>query len=217
MIRVNLLPVKQARRRSQARVQLLLFTGVIIVEVAILATAYFIINDQLAEQREAVQDLRATVQELEQDAADVDELRRQAQEYQAQLQVLSNLEARRIGPVRMLDELQAMVSPPRDQEDRVAQLRRDWNVEWDTRRLWIDQFSEDETGFTLDGHAGNPDDVAEFLHRMNTAVYFNNVELDFVERQTSGGDGGQELVRFHLFGELSYTGFDDGAQSGEDS
>jgi type IV pilus assembly protein PilN len=214
MIRVNLLPIKQARRRSQGRVQLLLFAGVVVVEVAILATAFFIINDQLEDQQERVQELRATVSELEQDAADVEQLQQQAQVYIGQLQVLSDLEARRIGPVRMLDEMQAMLSAPRDQEDRVAQLRRDWNVEWDTRRLWVDRFSEDESGFVLDGHAGNADDVAEFLHRMNTAVYFNNVELDYVTRQSRDD---QDLVQFHLFGELSYTGFDDGRSSADDS
>lgn len=214
MIRVNLLPIKQARRRSQGRVQLLLFAGVIVVEVAILATAFFIISDQLEEQEERVSDLRATVSELEEDAADVEELEEQAQVYQGQLQVLSDLEAKRIGPVRMLDEMQAMLSPPRDQEDRVAQLRRDWNVDWDTRRLWVDEFAEDEEGFTLDGHAGNADDVAEFLHRLNTAVYFEDVELDYVSRTD---DEDTEMVEYHLFGQLSYTGFDESQAGSDDS
>lgn len=214
MIRVNLLPIKKARRRSQGRIQLLLFAGVIVIELAILAAAYFIVNDELSEQEEQVGDLQTVVAELEEDAADVEELQAQAQVYESQLMVLSELEAKRIGPVQMLDEMQAMLSPPRNEEDRVAQLRRDWNVEWDTRRLWVEAFSEGEEGFSLDGYAGNADDVAEFLHRLTTAIYFDGVELDYVERTS---EDGADLVSFHIFGNLSYTGFGDDTASDDDS
>ena len=105
----------------------------------------------------------------------------------------------------MLDEIQAMLSPYRNEEDRVNQLRRDWNVDWDTRRLWVQDFSEAEGEFSLNGFAGTADDVAEFLQRMTTAYHFDNVQLDVVERMGRERDS---LVRFRIYGELSYTGFD---------
>lgn len=213
MIRVNLLPIRKARRRSQGRMQLILFGGVIAILVAILAVVHLYYHDQLSQWQEEVEEAEATISELEEETAGIEDLEREAQELSAQLEALNELEARRVGPVQMLDELQAMLSPPRDEEDRVAQLRRDWNVEWDTRRLWISDFQEGDGSFRLNGYAGNADDVAEFLQRMTTAVYFDNVELDYIDRE--GGDVG--LVSFHLRGELSYTGFDDRADGGDDS
>ncbi len=213
MIRVNLLPVRKARRRSQGRMQLILFGGVLLILMAILAVVHLYYHDQLNQWQDEVSDAEATIAELEEETAGIEELEREARQLSAQLEALNELEARRVGPVQMLDELQAMLSPPRDEEARVAQMRRDWNVEWDTRRLWIDSFEEGDGGFTLDGYAGNADDVAEFLQRMTTAVYFGNVELDYIDRQ--GGDA--ELVSFHLRGELDYTGFDERADADDDS
>lgn len=215
MIRVNLLPIKQARRRSQARMQLLLFAGLIVVQVIVLFAAYAIVNEEREEKRAQVEELRSEVRAIEQEVAGAEQLEAEAAALAEQLRVLSELEARRIGPVRMLDEVQAMLSPPRDEEDRVNQLRRDWNVEWDTRRLWVESFEEGEGTFTLSGFAGNPDDVAEFLQRMTTAFYFDDVQLDFVER-TRQRDSAQ-LVQFRIFGDLSYTGFDGRSGGSDDS
>lgn len=205
MIRVNLLPVRKARRRSQGRMQLILFGGVIVILVAILTVIHLYYNDQLTQWQDRVDESQSVIDGLEEETAGIEDLEREAEMLASQLAVLNDLEARRVGPVQMLDELQAMLSPPRDEEDRVAQLRRDWNVEWDTRRLWIESFSETGDEFTLNGYAGNADDVAEFLQRMTTAVYFNEVELDFIDRQ----GGSHNLVSFRLYGELSYTGFGD--------
>ena len=215
MIRVNLLPIKQARRRSQARMQLLLFGGLIAVLLVVLFAMYSIVNEELEEKRAQVADLRAEVSAIQNEVSGAEQLEAEAATLAEQLRVLSDLEARRIGPVRMLDEIQAMLSPPRNEEDRVNQLRRDWNVEWDTRRLWIERFDEGDGRFTLNGFAGNADDVAEFLQRMTTAFYFDDVQLDFVER-TRQRDGAQ-LVQFRLFGNLSYTGFDGQGGGSDDS
>ncbi len=205
MIRVNLLPIKQARRRSQGRVQIILFVGLIVIELVILFAIYAVVNEQLSEKQTEVAALEQEVQGLERDVAGAEQLEAQVQQLNEQLAVLSELEARRIGPVRMLDEIQAMLSPYRNEEDRVNQLRRDWNVDWDTRRLWVQDFSEAEGEFSLNGFAGTADDVAEFLQRMTTAYHFDNVQLDVVERMGRERDS---LVRFRIYGELSYTGFD---------
>lgn len=204
MIRINLLPIKQARRRSQGRVQLILFAGLILLEVAVLFAAYALVNEKLEEQKKVVAALEADVKAIESEVAGAEQLEAEAAQLAEQLGVLSRLEARRSGPVRMLDEIQAILSPPRNAEERVSQLRRDWNVEWDSRRLWVERFSEKEGTFELTGFAGNADDVAEFLQRMTTAAHFDDVQLDFVARSGRG----QDLVQFRIYGDLSYTGFD---------
>lgn len=207
MIRVNLLPVRKSRRRSEGRLQLLLFVGVIVLELALLTAAYLWVNDRLSNHQEQVDTLQTKVEELEEETEHVDRARDRLKELDEQLGAIRELEQRRIGPVQMLDELQAMVSEPRDEEDRIRQMERGWTVDWNPHRVWIDSFQEDgDGGFTLDGHAGDGDDVAEFLARMNTAVYFRDVELDYIQRESGAAS---ELVSFHLYGELDYTGFDE--------
>lgn len=209
MIRVNLLPVRKSRRRSQGRTQLFLFAGVIIIEVAMLAVVFVWMNDQLSERQDDVERLDEIVSGLEDDQQALENLRAKSAGLQQQLEAIQQLDEQRIGPVQMLDELQAMLSPV-DDETRIGTYHEDWNVDWDPRRLWIDSFVEgDEGNFSLDGSASSGDDVAEFLARINTSTYFDRVELDYVQRQS----GDQDLVSFELYGNLDYTGFDDGDES----
>lgn len=209
MIRVNLLPIKQARRRSAGRTQLLLFAGLLIAELAILFVFFLVESEKLSTRESEVTGLEREVAAIESEVADARTLEEEAKALDAQLAVLNNLEAQRIGPVRMLDEVQAMLSPPRNEEERVAQLRQDWNVEWDTRRLWIESFTEGEGMFSMEGMAGSADDVAEFLQRMTTARHFSNVQLEYVETVGAGrgAAGGVRMVKFRIFGELSYIGY----------
>ena len=205
MIRVNLLPVRKSRRRSQGRTQLFLFAGVILIQVGMLAIIFVWMNDQLAENKEEVERLEEMVSELEEDQEDLEYLEAQREDLEQQLGAIQQLDDQRIGPVQMLDALQAMLSPIED-EARIGEHHEDWNVDWEPRRLWLENFIEhDESRFSLDGRAGDGDDVAEFLARISTSEYFDNVELDHVTRE--GGD--QELVSFELDGDLDYTGFDD--------
>lgn len=214
MIRVNLLPIKQARRRSQGRVQLLVFAVMLLIQVVVLFAIYSIVNDERQEKSEQVQTLTREKDAIEGEVAGAEQLEAEAEQLRAQLRVLNELEARRIGPVRMLDEIQAMLSPPRNEEDRVNQLRRDWNVEWDTRRLWVESFEEGEGTFSLEGYAGNADDVAEFLQRMTTALYFDDVQLDFVERSRNDT---ADLVQYRIYGQLNYIGFQGRGTGSDDS
>lgn len=213
MIRINLLPIKQARRRSQGRVQLILFAALVILEVAVLFGAYALENEKLEEKKKVVAALEADVKAIEGEVSGAEKLEAEAAQLAEQLGVLTRLEARRSGPVRMLDEIQAILSPPRNAEERVNQLRRDWNVEWDSRRLWVEKFSEKDGSFDLTGFASNADDVAEFLQRMTTAYHFNDVQLDFVARSGRSGD----LVQFRIYGKLSYLGFEDRDDGEKDS
>lgn len=219
MIRVNLLPIKQARRRSAGRSQLVVFAVLLFLLVATMGILYMTRADELGRLQETEARFRAEVAAAEKEVADVRSIEADAERLASQLKVLTDLEESRIGPVKMLDELQAMLSPPRNEEDRFAQLQRDWNVEWDTRRLWVQDFSENNRKFDLQGFAGNADDVAEFLQRLTTAKHFGNVQLDIVETTGGGGRGAPagaaRMVRFRLTGDVSYVGF--GAESDADA
>ena len=212
MIRVNLLPVRKSRRRSQGRTQLILFTGVIVLEIALLVAAYAWMSDQLSERQADFADLEDDVQMLEQQAEGLEEHKERSRELDRQLRAIQSLDEQRIGPVQMLDELQAMLSPI-DDDSRVERHDDNWNIDWEPRRLWIESFTEHEDNrFHLEGRAANGDDVAEFLARMNTATYFNDVQLDYIQRD-SGDDG---LVSFEFDGDLDYTGFDDASADADE-
>jgi type IV pilus assembly protein PilN len=204
MIRVNLLPIKQARRRSAGRTQLGVFAALLLAEALVLGFLYYADATELEKLQQRVVQSQAEIAKAKAEVKDAQELRKEADRLTQQLNVLAELEKRRSGPVKVLDELQIMLSPPRNEEARFAQLQRNWNVEWDTRRLWIESFGETDGKFKMEGAAVNADDVAEFLQRLSTADHFDGVTLDFVK--TRGVKDGSQVVDFKVMGNVHYGG-----------
>ena len=204
MIRVNLLPIKKARRRSAARTQLIIFALLIVAEIGVFVVWHMAESGRLEDLEQEVSRNQREVKEAEKAVKSAKVLEQKAKDLEQQVEILEQLEKKRTGPVRVLDEVQAMLSPPRNEEDRHAQSRKNWNVEWDTRRLWLGNFSEQNGQFELTGSAVNADDVAEFLERLTSAKHFYDVQLDFV-RASGKNRTETRLVEFRVTGKLSYT------------
>jgi Tfp pilus assembly protein PilN len=98
--------------------------------------------------------------------------------------------------------MQMMLSLPRNDLERLTQVKKGWNSQWDPGRLWFTSFQEQEGEFSLVGGGRTNDDVAEFLQRMSTSVYFDKVKLGPVEKQ---GGTQFEFVTFELSGIISYS------------
>lgn len=214
MIRVNLLPVRKARRRSRGLVQLLLFFGVIVFQVILLTATYFYFAVDRDDLRSDVAEYEAEVEKLKEDTDELERLQTQAEELQRQYEVLSSLEAKRVGPVPMLDELQEMLTPAVGPVEEDIVERREWgDPSWDPQRVWLESFNEEEGGrFTMDGYAADTDDFAQFLQRLTNATYFRNVDYDHIEHL-----GDDELVGFHVYGDYDYGGFEGGDDDEQDS
>ena len=211
MIRINLLPVRDSDRVAQGRVQLLIFGGILLFEVLALGMIYFSTVAQEEDLQKEVNNSSMDVDRMKKEVQDADNLKKEAETLQKQLDVLADLKKNRSGPVRVLDELQAIMSPPRNAEDRFAQLQKNWNAEWDTRRLWITDLVEGkDKSFEIKGGAANADDVAEFMQRLSTAEHFYEIQLDEVKAAATKDSKmkNREIryVTFRLIGKLSYLG-----------
>lgn len=209
MIRVNLLPIKQARKRSAGRAQLIIFATLLLVEILVLGFLYFTKADELEKSQASVAQHHAEVNKAKADVSDHARLEEEAAVLAEQLAVLDGLEKGASGPVRLFDELQGILSAPRNEEDRFAQMQRKWLVEWDTRRLWLEKFTDKEKKVELEGFAANADDVAEFLQRLTTARHFTDVQLDYVQAvsDSRGSRASKEttrLVQFRITANITY-------------
>lgn len=215
MIRINLLPIKKARRRSEGRAQLILFAAVVAVLCAVMALIYFNATSELDRLRDEVAKNQREVAEAEKELESTKVLEAKQAEQQKQVDILKELEQKRTGPVRLLDEVQAILSPPRNEAERHARARMDWNVEWDTRRLWLESWGEQGGEFQMSGMALNADDVAEFLERLHSAEFFEEITLSFVKAVSRSSDS-VDLVDFSLSGKLSYDSLDEDEDASAD-
>jgi len=214
MIRVNLLPIKEARRRKSGRIQLLIFTIVLVIEVAILVFLHMAQQGKLDEVSEKVQQAQREIEQLEKDVEEAKDYEQKAKKLRQKLSVLDEIQRKSVGPVHVLDELLTILSRPENVEQRYNQRKKDWNVEWNPRHVWIDKLTESDGSFEMAGKAVDADDVAEFLHRLETATHFQNVQLDFV-RPTQSSEAG-EVVEFRITGDIQYRKPEDKTDGDED-
>jgi type IV pilus assembly protein PilN len=146
--------------------------------------------------------LTADVARLKKEMGDYDQIRAQREELLRQRKTIQSLDAGRTGPVFLLRELSEILStgkgPTFDRVTYEETLRRDpnagFNSNWETKRVWLESYVEEQQKLKLRGSAKSNEDVAEFLKRLNSSVYFKDVYLDATAQATKG------LVKYVNFG-----------------
>ena len=183
MIKINLLPVKAAKRREQGQRQLL--AGIIVFSATLVAIIVF-----HGTQVSKTNDMRAHNQQLSRDIArlkaeigDYDVIKAQRDELIRQRDAIKRLQANRSGPVWLMRELSDILTPGKgptfNKEQYEEQIKRNpneaFNPNWDTRRVWILNYSEQSHQVTIKGAAKSNEDVAEFLKRLKVSAFFSDV------------------------------------------
>jgi len=179
--------------------------------LASIGVVIFIHLDATNELERAQHDntiIQADVARLKQDLGDYDKIRAQREELLKQRKTIQSLESGRTGPVYLLRELSEILSPGKGPTfDRVTYeetLRKDPNAgfsNWETKRAWLDSYTEEKQKIKLRGSAKSNEDVAEFLKRLNSSVFFKDVNLDATAQASKGS---VKYVNFGLSASVIY-------------
>ncbi len=183
MIRINLLPVREAEQAATQRQEISLGALILVLTLVLLAFFHLLqgrriraASEELARQEASVQQLRAVTQEVRQ-------LKRDKKELEEKLKVIANLHRKKAGPVYILDNLSA--STP--------------------EQLWLTEFVDAGGAATLSGLAADNQTIAAFMRSLSGSSYFSNIDL--VETsQVEQGQGVPPLMRFIVRAQLSYLG-----------
>ena len=185
MIRINLLPIKQDRRREAARNQLLLGGLVVVVEVVIFAFMYFDLSSDIVTQKNVNGVIEAEVKHIRAQIQDHQQILQEIAEFEKRQAAIDGLQDARTGPVHVMLEMSNLLSskgrPNIDNVKYRELIRLDptagYDEDWDYRRLWVSSFSEKKREVVIQGQAMTHEDVAEFLRRINLSRFFVTSEL----------------------------------------
>lgn len=183
MIKINLLPVKAAKRREQGQRQLLL--GVVVISATLVAIIIFHGTQvaKLNDMRSFNQQLARDIAKLKAEIGDYDIIKAQRDELIRQRDAIKRLQANRSGPTYMMRELSDILTPGKgptfNKEQYEESIKRDpsvgFNPNWDTRRAWLISYAEQAHNVTIKGGAKSDEDVAEFLKRLKVSAFFSDV------------------------------------------
>ena len=202
MIRINLLPIRKVKRAEASQRQFLYMGMAIVATVGAVVFLHLQAASQLEEIKRRNTILAADVARLKQEIGDYEKIRGQREELLRQRKTIQALDAGRTGPVYLLREVSEILSPGKGPTfDRVTYeetLRRDpnagFNASWDARRVWLEGYSEEQKHVRIRGAAKSNEDVAELLKRLNSSVFFSDVNLDSTSQVSGHG------IKFVSFG-----------------
>jgi type IV pilus assembly protein PilN len=159
MIRINLLPVREARRRADIQQQLMLLGLVMGVSIVVCVLVQVAMMASVSRAQSRVAQLDSQIAEFKTQLAQVEEFKRKAAEIESKLDVIRQLDLSRTGPVRLLDEL-ASRTP---------------------EKLWVTKLETDGSRIQLKGLSIDTELIADFLNRLNDSPYIKDVELQGTE------------------------------------
>jgi len=165
MIEINLLPVREARRKADMQQQLLLLGLALGASLAVCVMAEFAMLAANSRAQTRVSQLNSRISGFQTQLAQVEDFKKKASEIERKLGVIRKLDLSRSGPVRLLDEL-ASRSP---------------------EKLWITKLRTEGARIQLEGMSLDTELIAEFLNKLNDSQYIKDVELKKTELADASG------------------------------
>src|SRR6476660_5161050 len=183
MIKLNLLPVKAAKRIEQGQKQLL--AGVVIFSATLVGIIIFH-GTQVAhinEVREHNTQLSKDIAKLKAEIGDYEIIKAQRDELIRPRDAIKRLQSNLSGPTYMMRELSDILTPGKgptfNKEQYEESIKKNpnegFNPNWDTRRAWLMAYSETNHNVKIHGGAKSDEDVAEFLKRLKVSAFFSDV------------------------------------------
>lgn len=173
MIKINLLPVRAARKKETA-IQQFSIVGVVVVVIALIVVSLYVVKRvQVAAAKDDIVSANKKISELKTKIGKLEELKTLKEQVKKKLDVLSQLRKNKTGPAQRLASLSNLTP----------------------EQLWLTNYSESGQDVKISGIAFTEELIAQFMKALEASSDFMSVEL-LVSEQTEVA--GTKLKKFDL-------------------
>lgn len=156
MLRINLLPIRQLKKRAKARNQIIGFAMIFCAVLVALGFVGLLQLNKVENVQASIAELKREQQRLAPIIKEVDELTRQKEELQNKINVIKKLRKESSLTVHVLDEVANIV---------------------DNNRMWLESLSQQGSSLQIKGVALDNQTVAQFMEALKTSEYIMGVSL----------------------------------------
>jgi type IV pilus assembly protein PilN len=165
MIKINLLPIRAARKKETAKQQVIIFVLSVLGVVVIALAIYFLINLKIVSTKNEISRSESEIQELKAKIGKINDLKKLQQEVRKKLDVLILLRKGKVGPVNRL--LTLSDSAP--------------------DKLWLTKYAENGNDVSISGVAFNEELIAVYMRNLEASPDYETVELIVSEQMDMKG------------------------------
>lgn len=173
MIKINLLPVRAAKKKETAVQQLTIFGLSVFLVLALVLTMYAVKRAQISATKNDITAAKSTINDLKKKLGKLEELKTLKEQVKKKLDVLSQLRKNKSGPAHRLATL-SEITPD---------------------QLWLTAYSENGSDIKMSGFAFTEELIAGFMRSLEASSDYMSVELLVSEQKESGGN---KLKRFDI-------------------
>jgi type IV pilus assembly protein PilN len=168
MPRINLLPIKAAKRNKSVRQELIV---VVILCVGVMG-GLKMWNDSVSQQirttRTKVSKIKGDIKSLSKEAQRVEELESKAKVLEDKLAVIEKLKRQKVGPAVLMHDLATILT--------------------ELDKVWLTSIREADGELVFEGGAMDHEDISEFQMGLEKrSKFFRNLRLGIVETQQLDG------------------------------
>ncbi len=164
MIKINLLPVRAAKKREFGRQQILLFALVLVLAGIGNFFWYNKLDSELTGLDQQIARTKAEIAQLEKTIGEVKSIKEDKKALEDKLKILDTLKKGRTGPVKVMDELATIIP----------------------QRVWLNDYTEVGGGVTLVGQAQSYEDLSAFSKKLKASVHFTNITIKRASQRADG-------------------------------
>jgi type IV pilus assembly protein PilN len=174
MLEINLLPVREARRKADIRQQLMQLVLVMLLTLGAIGFWHSRVAEQIATSEIRVKQMQNDIQQFKPQLEQVAAFKLKKARLEKKIDVIDGLDRARSGPVHVLAEL-AKRTPD---------------------RLWLTGLDSKAGEIRMEGRSLDNELVALFLRGLGESKYFDKVDLD--STQIMDGRDGLKVVKFAI-------------------
>ena len=164
MIKINLLPVRAAKKREFGRQQIVLFALVLVLAGIGNWFFYNKVAGELAQLDSQIARTRSEIAQLEKTIGEVKSIKEDKKALEDKLKILDTLKKGRTGPVKVMDELATIIP----------------------EKVWLLEYSEANGGVTMNGLASTYEDLSAFSKKLKASVHFTNIVIKTARQNADG-------------------------------
>ena len=175
MIRINLLPVRAAKKKESIRFQLSVAGLITFVVFIVTIGVYVKFTAEASALRDDITKGNKEIEELKLKIGELSKIKEQKKVVEDKLNVIKKLETGRTGPIDFFN----MVG------DSIPE------------KLWLLSFNETGVVTTLKGYAADEETVADFMRGLQKHPELGRVELESMQK-TKDKDSGVDVVEYEI-------------------
>ena len=180
MIRINLLPYRESRKKATILRQINIFLVVFFVVFVALFYYSIWLGNKINDLNTKIKTTKTILAQAEMQAKKVDQIQKELDKLGHKTDVIKNIEMNRRAPVILLENMTKMVN------EKAFISSPDTSTSNDNRpvkRLWFNSFESSGEKINIKGIALDNKTIADFMSRLEDSKLYTNVNLKTITQQ----------------------------------